>query len=214
MRAMPCLIFAVAFALWPFGAAADSAVDPLVNDRPLSELVASQDYLEDLERYLIGYETWVGPCPDPQVAGRIKTLVLQKTVSFPEVEAPMEAQWIEVVRIAGCTNPYERPVYVTVDQGKTVFFAHLLGSTRTQPRLQHRALNNLIAAEKSAAIASGCPQTQPVRVITTAYVSEFSTEYGRAWRETWTIANCRGLKNVPIEFKPDHTGGIAIRFEG
>lgn len=214
MRALPYLCLALMSALWPLQGRADATVDPLVGDRPLSEFVSSKAYLEELKRYLTGYETWVGPCPDPQVADRLRTLVLQKTVSFPGVVSPVEAQWIEVVRIAGCANDYERPVYVTRDRGKTVFYAHLLGTTRTEPRLQHRVLNSLVASEKTAAIAAGCPQTQPVRVITTAYVSEFSTEYGKAWRETWTLANCRGLKKLTIDFKPDHAGSITIRFSG
>lgn len=213
MRGSRILMLAAAVGLWPVPAGVAGADNPQVNDRPLSEFVATRDYLEDLERYLHGYEAWIGPCPTAHIAGRVRTMVLQKTVPFPEVPVPSEAQWVEIVRITGCTRPYERPVYVTVDQGKTIFYAHLLGTTRTEPQLQHRAVNSLIAAEKAAAIASGCPQTQPVRVITTAYVSEFSTEYGKGWRETWTLANCRGLKQVPIEFKPDHTGGIAIRFE-
>ena len=84
----------------------------------------------------------------------------------------------------------------TLRDGKTVFFAQLLGSTRAQPFLQDRAVKRLVAEQKQAAIASGCEQTQPVRVLTTDYVSERGTEYGNAWRETWTIANCRGLKQV------------------
>ena len=126
---------------------------------------------------------------------------------------PLEPQWVDIVEVSGCAKPYERPVYATLRDGKTVFFAQLLGSTRAQPYLQDRTVKRLVKEQKQAAIASGCEQTHPVRVITTAYVSERGTEYGNAWKETWTIANCRGLKQVPVQFTPDHTGAIKISFE-
>ena len=96
---------------------------------------------------------------------------------------------------------------------KRFFSLSCWGSTRAQPFLQDRTVKRLVKEQKQAAIASGCEQTQPVRVITTAYVSERGTEYGNAWKETWTIANCRGLKQVPVQFTPDHTGAIKISFE-
>ncbi len=192
---------------------ASDAADPLVNGRRLSAIVASAQYREDLTRYLTGYESWVGPCPAPQISAPIETLVLQQTIPFPGVPAPVEPQWVVIVKVSGCTQAYERPVYATLRDGKTVFFAQLLGSTRAQPNLQDRTLKRLVTEQKKAAIASGCEQTQPVRVLTTKYVSERGTEYGSAWRETWTIANCNGLKKVPVQFTPDHTGGIKVSFE-
>ena len=133
---------------------------------------------------------------------------------LPDADLFDTAQWIEVIRIEGCSKTYDRPVYVGVSGGKTVFYARLLGSTRTPPVLQHKAMTALIGAEKVAAIRSGCQQTQPVRVLTTAFVSETKVEYGTAWNELWTIANCRGLKKIPIRFTPDHTGGMSFGFEG
>lgn len=199
--------------LWPAHLAAAND-DPIVAGQRLSALVGSARYNSELRTYLTGYETWIGPCPDPTVESRIQTLVLQKTIPFPGVPTPQEPQWIDIVQIGGCARPYERPVYATVHEGKTVFYAHLLGSTRTEPNLQHATVHELIAAEKAAAIASGCPQTQPVRVLTTAFVSQTETEYGKAWRETWTLANCRGAKQVTIDFRPDHTGGIKAKLNG
>ncbi len=190
-----------------------NAADPLVDGRRLSAIVASAQYREDLTRYLTGYESWVGPCPDPHISAPIETLVLQQTIPFPGVPTPIEPQWIDIVRVTGCAQPYERPVYATLRDGKTVFFAQLLGSTRAQPYLQDRTVKRLVAEQKQSAIASGCEQTQPVRVLTTAYVSESGSEYGKAWRENWTVANCHGLKQVPVSFKPDHAGRISISFE-
>lgn len=207
-----CAVAALIAAALTYAARADDAVDPLVDNRRLSAIVVSAQYREDLTRYLTGYESWVGPCPDPKISEPVQTLVLQQTIPFPGVSVPLEPQWIEIVRISGCAQSYERPVYATLHEGKYVFFAQLLGSTRAQPILQDRAVKQLVAEEKKLAIASGCPQTQPVRVLTTAYVSESATEYGKAWRETWTVANCHGLKHVSVAFQPDHTGTIAISF--
>lgn len=194
--------------------AAAAGFEPSVKNLPLSSLVKTRQYVEDLRRYLIGYETWIGPCPSADPGKRVRTLLLNQTVPLPDAELFDAPQWIEVIRIEGCDRPYERPVYVGVSKGKTVFYARLLGGTRTTPVLQHKAMTALIAAEKIAAIRSGCQQTQPVRVLTTAFVSETKVEYGTAWNESWTIANCRGLKQIPMRFTPDHTGGISFAFEG
>ena len=195
------------------GAEAADGADPIVDGRRLSTIVASAQYREDLTRYLTGYESWVGPCPAPQISAPIETLVLQQTIPFPGVPVPLQPQWVDIVRITGCAQPYERPVYATLRDGKTVFYAQLLGSTRAQPFLQDRTLKRLVVEQKKAAIASGCEQTQPVRVLTTAYVSESGTEYGNSWRETWTVANCNGLKKVPVQFTPDHSGKIKVSFD-
>lgn len=194
--------------------AADDAVDPIVDNRPLSTIVKSRQYLDDLTTYLTGYETWVGPCPAPRISQPLKTLVLQRTIPFPGVATPLEPQWITVVRISGCARPYERAVYATVQNGKHVFYAQLMGTTRTEPNLQDQTLKAVVESEKRIAISSGCPITQPVRVLTASYVSEASTEYGKSWRESWTIINCKGAKQVPITFTPDHTGAITTEFAG
>ena len=201
----------VAAALLPGQAAAD-AVDPIVDNRPLSTIVKSKQYLDRLRTYLTGYETWIGPCPAPRVAAPHRTLVLQKTIPFPGVDVPQEPQWITMVRISGCARPYERAVYATISDGKPVFYAQLLGSTKAEPNLQDRAVKALIEVEKGAAVASGCPSTQPVRVLTTRFVSEASNEYGKAWQEEWTVANCKGLKRVALRFIPDHTGAVQVEF--
>ena len=213
MKWLCCLTVCATVALGNAPAAA-AEIEPSVKDLPLSTFVKTRQYVEDLRRYLIGYETWVGPCPSADPGKRVKTLVLTQTVPLPDSTVFDTPQWIEVIRIEGCSKPYERPVYVGVSAGKMVFYARLLGGTRTQPVLQHKAMTALIAAEKQAAIRSGCQQTQPVRVLTTAFVSETKVEYGTAWNEVWTIANCRGLKKVPMRFTPDHTGGISFAFEG
>ncbi|MGI9415912.1 MAG: hypothetical protein ACR2PM_19725 [Hyphomicrobiales bacterium] len=213
MRRISCT-FVCVLAVLAVAPPAVAEIEPSVNDLPLSSFVKTRQYVEDLRRYLIGYESWIGPCPDPDPGVRVRTLVPKQSLPFPGVDGPAAPQWIEIIRIGGCSTPYERPVHVGVSAGKTVFYAHLLGSTRTQPVLQHKAMTALIAAEKRAAIRSGCQQTHPVRVLTTAFVSETRAEYGTAWREVWTLANCRGLKKVPIRFTPDHTGGISFAFEG
>ena len=125
---------------WPANLA-DANDDPIVAGQRLSALVGSARYNSELRTYLTGYETWIGPCPDPSVESRIQTLVLQKTIPFPGVPTPQEPQWIDIVQIGGCARPYERPVYATVHEGKTVFYAHLLGSTRTEPNLQHATVH-------------------------------------------------------------------------
>ena len=209
-----CLLAACAFAAFARAPASATGFEPSVNDLPLSSFVKTRQYVEDLRRYLIGYETWIGPCPSADPGVRVKTLLLNRTVPLPDAELFDTAQWIEVIRIKGCAKTYDRPVYVGVSGGKTVFYARLLGGTRTPPVLQHKAMTALIKAEKDAAIRSGCQQTQPVRVLTTAFVSESKVEYGTAWNERWTIANCRGLKEIPIRFTPDHTGGMSFAFEG
>lgn len=207
-------VFMMLSALVPTAFGAEDDVDPIVDNRPLSKIVKSKQYLDALTTYLTGYETWVGPCPASRISRPLKTLVLQRTIPFPGVATPLEPQWITIVRISGCARPYERAVYATVQNGKFVFYAQLIGTTRTEPNLQDQTLKAVVESEKQIAIASGCPITQPVRILTATYVSEASSEYGKSWRETWTIINCNGAKQVPITFTPDHTGAITPEFAG
>lgn len=190
------------------------AVDPLVGEQRLSDLVRSKAYLDGLATYLTGYETWLGPCPSPRVSKPVRTLVLQRTIRFPGVASPTQPQWVSVVRISGCARPYERAVYATVSDGKPVFHANLIGTTRADPALQERALKALVNVEKLAAQKAGCQSTHPVRILTTAFDSEAQSEYGKSWQETWTIANCRGVKRVPLRFTPDHGGALTIEING
>jgi len=190
---------------------ASAQSEPTVDGVALGTYVATADYVARLNTYIVGYETWIGPCPDPEPVARIGTLLPQRTVRLPGNPDPSAPQWIEMMRIGGCGTPYERPVYVSAKGGKPVFHAVLLGSTQTSPQVQAEAVDALIATERDEAAARGCPMTQPVRILSTAYGSEFEAEYGRGWTETWSIIDCAGLREIDIRFAPDHSS--AMRFE-
>ena len=198
-----------AFACAPHAAAQS---EPQIDGVALSRYVAGGEYQSLLNAYIVGYETWIGPCPDPEPVERIGVLLPQSSVPLPGDPDPGAPQWIEQLRITGCARDYERYVYVSMKASRPVFHARLLGSSRTTPRLEEEAVAAVIAVEHAAAVANGCPETQPVRVFTATYTDRFDGEYGAGWRETWLIADCRGARDIALTFTPDHTGGTRIDF--
>ncbi len=191
---------------------AQAQSEPEIDGMPLSRYVSSPQYLERLHTYVIGYETWIGPCPDPEPVTREQTLLPQRSIALPGDPDPGAPQWIEIVSVAGCRNAYQRPVFVSVKGKKPLFHAVLMGSTKTSPAVQAEAVAALVEQERESAMKRGCQATAPVRVLTTAFQSSFQSEYGTGWRETWTIVDCAGVRNVPVRFAPDHTGGTAYTF--
>lgn len=202
----------LAFVVIAAAAPAAAQSEPQVGGTSLSAYVATADYLDRLNAYIVGYETWIGPCPDPEPVQRVDVLLAQRTVPLPGDPDPGAPQWIERLRITGCAADYERTVYVSMRGAKPVFHARLLGSSRTTPRLEGEAVTAVIAAEHAAAVAAGCPETRPVRVLGAAYEDRFDTEYGTGWHETWMIADCRGARHIAMTFTPDHTGGTRFDF--
>jgi hypothetical protein len=184
--------------------------EPMVGDVALSEFVATDQYDERLITYLVGYETWIGPCPSPEPVERVTTLLTQNSVPLPgepDLDAP---QWIELLRVTGCDVDYERLVFVSLKDGKPLFHAQLMGSTRASPKLEAETIRTLIETEGGPEGASGCPETFPIRVFSAAFDESFQTEYGAGWRESWLLADCNGTREVEVTFTPDHAGSIGI----
>jgi hypothetical protein len=203
---------AACIALLAPAASAAAQSEPRVGDVPLARYVSTASYLEQLNTYIVGYETWIGPCPDPEPVERVNVLLPESSVPLPGNPDPAAPQWIEQLRVTGCSAPYERFVYVSARGDTPVFHARLLGTSRTTPKLESDAVEAVVAAERDAAVARGCPATQPVRVFTATFDERFDAEYGTGWRETWQIADCRGVRDLTLTFTPDHSGATVFEF--
>lgn len=186
---------------------------PLVNGKPLQQILNSKEYVESLVRYLVGYETWIYICTDAQPEERIRTLMVTEPVDLPEIDRVDAPQWLEVVKIRGCNKTYERMVFATYHQGKPVFHAQIAGNSKTSPRLQHQAVTALRAAASTAAQAEGCDRADRARVLSAELDEAWPKASKSQWREVWVVHACKGTKDVPVVFTSDDSGKITFRFE-
>ncbi len=193
-------------------AAAPVSAQPAIpeSQADLAAYIATEYYSDRLTTYLVGYETWIGPCPDPEPLELVGTYLQDRSVSLPGAPDLGALQWVEIVSVGGCSVPYQRLVYVSLKEDEPVFYARLLGNTQTSPRLEHDAVRTVVEQEHEAAVLNGCPVTFPLRILSTVSGDRFDTEYGEGWDETWTVLDCHGAREITLQFQPDHTGGTAI----
>lgn len=185
---------------------------PAVNGQALQKILNSEDYLERLVRYLIGYETWIGICTDAEPEQRLRTMMITEPVRLPGIDGISTPQWLEVIRLKGCNRSYERMIYAAYHNGKPVFHAQLPGSTRTAPQLQHETLTALRARETERAHQAGCERADSARILAAELDTGWTGDTDREWREVWVVHSCKGVKKVPVTFGPDADGFVTYRF--
>lgn len=186
---------------------------PMVDGEPLQNILNSKTYIEELVRYLIGYETWIYVCTDAQPKERVRTLVISDPVEFPGVELDATPQWLEVVRVHGCNRDYERMIYASYRNGKPVFHARVAGDSRTTPRIEHDAVAALRDAASTAAVKEGCPRSHRARVVSARNDKAWPETSETRWREIWVVSTCKGTRDVPVIFSEDGTSGVTFRYE-
>jgi hypothetical protein len=186
---------------------------PTVDGKPLQSIINDKDYIEQLVRYLIGYETWIHMCADAEPEERLRTLVVGEPQQMPGIDDLNSPQWLEVIRVRGCDRTYERLIYATYHDGKPVFHAQLAGSSKTGPRLQHETLTALRRRETERAHAAGCERADSARVIAAELDKAWPQAADGRWREVWTVHSCKGASDVPVQFQTGPDGTVTFRFE-
>jgi hypothetical protein len=186
---------------------------PEIDGRPIRDFLNSEDYLERLVTHLIGYETWIGACADAEPLSRDDTLMVSQPISLPDAELASGPQWIEIIELQGCDRTYKRLIYATYVDGAPVFHVQLPGNTRSEPVLQHRAINELRARESETAWSEGCERSDHARVIAGEVDDAWQVDDTEAWREIWVVLTCSGIKHVPVIFQPDDAGEISFTWE-
>ncbi len=186
---------------------------PTVNGQPLRSILNDKAYLDQLVRYLIGYETWIHICTDAEPMERLRTLMVGEPQRMPGIDGFSSPQWLEVIQVRGCNRTYERLIYATYHDGKPVFHAQVSGSTRTGPRLQHEAVTALRARETERARAAGCESTDRARIVAAELDGAWPQTSDTHWRELWVVYSCKGTSEVPVQFFTGDDGNVTFKFE-
>ena len=185
---------------------------PVVDGKSLQTVLNSKSYIDELVRYLIGYETWIYICTDAEPQERVRTLVITEPVALPGVDGVPSPQWLEVIRIRGCERNYERMVYAAYKDGKPVFHAQIAGNSKTPPRLQQEAVTALRELESKIAHAAGCDRADRARVLSAELDENWAQASKDRWREVWTVHSCKGTKEVAVVFQSTEDGSVKFRF--
>ena len=185
---------------------------PTIDGEPLQNILNSKAYIDELVRYLIGYETWIYICADARPQERVRTMVISDPVELPGVDLDETPQWLEVVRVHGCNRDYERMIYASYRDGKPVFHAKVAGDTRTTPRVQHEAVTALRDAASAFAVTQGCPRSHRARVVSARSDTAWPETSDTRWREIWVVSTCKGTRDVPVTFSDDGASGVTFSY--
>jgi len=186
---------------------------PEIDGAPLQDYLNSAEYIERLVTYLIGYETWIGLCVDAEPQDRVRTWMVTDPVALPGADPLTGPQWIEVVEIEGCGRRYQRMVYATVADDKTVFHARLPGDSRTDPLVQHAAVTDLRRRFSEIAWERGCDRADHARVIAGEVEEGWPQETENRWRENWVVHTCEGVATVPVIFTRGEGGVVTHEWQ-
>ena len=189
------------------------AQDATVDGKPLQAVLNDKDYLDQLVRYVIGYDTWIHNFSDAEPEERLRTLMISEPLHMPGIDGVSTPQWLEVIRVRGCNRTYKRLVYATYHNGKPVFHAQIAGSTKTAPLVQHQTVTALRNHETLRAHAAGCDRAHKARVTAANLDEDWSASTATQWREIWTVQSCRGVTEMPVYFRVDESGGVTFRFQ-
>lgn len=184
-----------------------------VNGKPIQAVLNNKDYVDQLVRYLIGYETWIHLCTDAEPEERLRTLIVSDPLRMPGIEVVARPLWLEVIRVRGCNRTYERLVYATYHEGKPVFHAMVAGSSKTTPDVQHRTVSALRERETVRAHAAGCERADKARVISAELDEDWPDASETQWREIWAVHTCKGSRDVPLWFQTGADGKVTFHFE-
>jgi hypothetical protein len=134
---------------------------------------------------------------------KVGVLTLYRPVRFDAQGRPTEGAWRESVEATGCGTRRTFNVLTIIAADEPVRRVPLLpGGTIADPVLQQDALPD--AVRGAAAANPGC--RDGIVVDTRFDEFEGASAASRPWRETWTVAGCGRLVDVPITFAPDARG--------
>ena len=184
-----------------------------VDGKPIQAVLNDKTYVNQLVRYLVGYETWIHICTDAEPEERLRTLIVSEPLRMPGIEGIPRPLWLEVIRVRGCNRTYERLVYATYRDGKPVFHAKVAGSSRTKPDVQHATVTALRRRETERAHAAGCERSDKARVIAAELDKSWPEMSETQWREIWVVYTCKGSRDVPVRFDAGEDGVVTFRFE-
>lgn len=168
---------------------------------PIENFLQTKSYLKVLQNSVIDFEKRVGACETPVFSGRIDIALPQIARAFPEVG--VVPQWLEIIEVAGCEQPFQRYVLVGIVDDAPKFYPLFTGNALSALDMvvENDVLKTLLASEKKHAVAAGCDVQDAIRVHTTTLLSHKQNDDTLAWTEAWHIANCKGQKTLTIEFE-------------
>lgn len=168
---------------------------------PFGKYVQTPGYLNSLRQTVQDYEARFGDCDKAKYDARMQIGQPQKPISFPDVgEVP---QWIEIVRVEGCKDPYIRGVLVALIKDRVSFHPLLKGDGVSGVFAQQRVIGKMLLQEKAVAMKAGCGEKDKIRIFQHDMVDKTKTDTSGDWDEVWHINNCKGVKFVQVTFKND-----------
>jgi hypothetical protein len=132
------------------------------------------------------------------------------SAEFDEHGDPVKGSWVETVAGSGCGRMIQFNVLTVVGPDRRPRSASMLpGDSRAEPGLEHETIAYALHAVRpvmSECRAIGVIDTRFDGFEDTAVAHAKDGPDARPWRETWTVAACGTLFEVPIHFIPDETG--------
>ena len=180
---------------------------------PFRNFLASRDYMVALGEYALNYEREYGPCATPEFAGRLNVGRASFATTISDHGVP--PQWLEVVKITGCDDPFPRNILVMIVEGELRYFPLLLGKSisRTDAILQRDVVRSVILSERAVAQRSGCSKSDKVRLLSAVLLHQKKSGASTIWEEGWALQNCHGRKLLKIHFKTSPEGGTDFVIE-
>ncbi|GBF25740.1 hypothetical protein MnTg02_00773 [bacterium MnTg02] len=180
---------------------------------PFQTFLASGDYMTALREHALNYERKYGPCATPEFAGRLNVGRASFATTISDHGVP--PQWLEVVKITGCDDPFPRNILVMIVEGELRYFPLLLGKSisRTDAILQRDVVRSVILSERAVAQRSGCSKSDKVRLLSAVLLHQKKSGASTIWEEGWALQNCHGRKLLKIHFKTSPEGGTDFVIE-
>ncbi len=169
-----------------------------VNGMSLNDYLGSREYWRQLQQFTETFERALGPCPTPQMNRRHKAVPAKQAVRVPGVGVP--PQWVEILDIEGCRDPFRRGVFVFLINGHPKFMPMLHGTARSDPFLQVDVIRTLLPAARAKATQMSCSNGNDVRLLGAKFNSEQLSQSGMRWSETWRVADCHGSHDYEVRF--------------
>ncbi len=169
-----------------------------VNGMSLNDYLGSRGYWNQLKQFTEKFERALGPCPTPQMNLRHKAVPAKQAVRVPGVGVP--PQWVEILDIEGCRDPFRRGIFVFLIDGRPKFMPMLHGTARSDPFLQVDVMRTLLPAARAKATQMSCSNGNDVRLLGAKFNSEQLSQFGMRWSETWRVADCHGSHDYEVRF--------------
>ena len=185
-------------------ASATVAAAPL--DRPppeLEALVKTAGYQNNVARLFSLLPSDVFQrCPTLVSNGSRVTII--QPVTFASGGYPISGLWRQSFPVSGCGNDTTINLFFQGQPTEKVgSIVGIAGATHADLALQRDALRYAVIAVQAAS-----PKCADAHIRTSSYDGSGTGKHARAWRETWTVAACGHVFQVPLEFIPDATGTV------